>query len=248
MPLYKVDALVLRLYTLGEADRIAVLFSENNGKVRAVAHSARKPKSKLGGSIQPLNHVQLSLYSGHSLDTISQCQLVDSFPRLHSDLAALTHGLYMAEIVDRLTIEDQSMPDLYLLFVSVLHLLDEGLNPAEILPYFETRALSVTGSAPKLDVCARCGRPLGEQDVWWSPADGGAICEICDRDVQAPRMRMGDLAVIRYYLTRSPAEFLRLRPSAGQISAVCRHLENFLTYVFGAPLKGQGLLDEIRRA
>jgi DNA repair protein RecO (recombination protein O) len=37
MPLYTADALVLRTYKLGEADRIVVFLTEDRGKKRGVA-------------------------------------------------------------------------------------------------------------------------------------------------------------------------------------------------------------------
>ena len=45
MPLYTADALVLRTYKLGEADRIVVFLTRDRGKKRGVAQSARRPRS-----------------------------------------------------------------------------------------------------------------------------------------------------------------------------------------------------------
>ncbi len=45
MPLYKTDALILRTYKLGEADRIVVFLTRDRGKKRGVANGARRPPS-----------------------------------------------------------------------------------------------------------------------------------------------------------------------------------------------------------
>ena len=42
MPLYTADALVLRTYTLGDADRIVVFLTRDRGKKRGVAYGARR--------------------------------------------------------------------------------------------------------------------------------------------------------------------------------------------------------------
>ena len=47
MPLYKTDALILRTYKLGEADRIVVFLTRDRGKKRGVANGARRPRSPL---------------------------------------------------------------------------------------------------------------------------------------------------------------------------------------------------------
>ena len=44
MPLYKTEALILRTYKLGEADRIVVFLTRDRGKKRGVANGARRPE------------------------------------------------------------------------------------------------------------------------------------------------------------------------------------------------------------
>ena len=54
MPLYTADALVLRTYKLGEADRIVVFLTKDRGKKRGVAKGARRPRSRFTGALEPL--------------------------------------------------------------------------------------------------------------------------------------------------------------------------------------------------
>ena len=61
---YKTEAVVLRARDLGEADRLLILLTPAWGKVRAVVRGARKPKSKLGGHLQPFTHVAIELVQG----------------------------------------------------------------------------------------------------------------------------------------------------------------------------------------
>ena len=61
MPLYKTDALILRTYKLGEADRIVVFLTRDRGKKRGVASGARRPKSRFAGALEPLTRVGVSL-------------------------------------------------------------------------------------------------------------------------------------------------------------------------------------------
>ena len=49
MPLHTADALVLRTYKLGEADRIVVFLTADRGKKRGVAEHARRPRSRFRG-------------------------------------------------------------------------------------------------------------------------------------------------------------------------------------------------------
>ena len=60
-------AVVLRSYPLGEADRILSLLTQDHGLIRAVANGVRKPSSRFGSRLQPLNQVQVMLYQGRNL-------------------------------------------------------------------------------------------------------------------------------------------------------------------------------------
>ncbi|NIR39720.1 MAG: DNA repair protein RecO, partial [Actinobacteria bacterium] len=78
--------IVLRSYPFGEADRVVVLLSPNHGKLRTVAKGVRKTKSRFGGRLEPFTHVDLVLYEGRNLDTITQAEVIEAFPTLRGDL------------------------------------------------------------------------------------------------------------------------------------------------------------------
>ena len=62
MPLYSADALILRTYKLGEADRIVVFLTRDRGKKRGVAKGARRPKSNFVGALEPLTHARVAYF------------------------------------------------------------------------------------------------------------------------------------------------------------------------------------------
>ena len=62
MPLYTADALVLRTYKLGEADRIVVFLTRDRGKKRGVAKGARRPRSRFTGALEPLTEVSVAYF------------------------------------------------------------------------------------------------------------------------------------------------------------------------------------------
>ena len=62
MPLYTADALVLRTYALGEADRLVVFLTRDRGKKRGVAKSARRPRSRFTGALEPLTEARVAYF------------------------------------------------------------------------------------------------------------------------------------------------------------------------------------------
>ena len=51
MPLYTAEALVLRTYKLGEADRIVVFLTRDRGKKRGIAPNAGKSRKRFGAAL-----------------------------------------------------------------------------------------------------------------------------------------------------------------------------------------------------
>ncbi|HEX9760549.1 MAG TPA: DNA repair protein RecO, partial [Candidatus Acidoferrales bacterium] len=90
MPLRDSEAIVLRSFPLGEADRIVSLFTRSMGRVRGVARGARRTKSQFGSTLQMLSHVRVWFYEreGRDLVRISQCELVESFLDVQKDYSA----------------------------------------------------------------------------------------------------------------------------------------------------------------
>ena len=54
---YKTEAVVLRSFRLGEADRVLHLYTLDRGRVGAVAKGIRRTKSRFGARLEPLSHV-----------------------------------------------------------------------------------------------------------------------------------------------------------------------------------------------
>src|ERR1700674_1002808 len=102
---YKTEAVALRSFRLGEADRVLHLYTLDRGRVGAVAKGVRKTKSKFGARLEPLSHVALQLYEGRELDIVTQAESVDHFRRIRGDLDRLTRAVTMLEAVDQLSLE-----------------------------------------------------------------------------------------------------------------------------------------------
>src|SRR6188474_3150231 len=54
MRVHTADALILRTYRYGEADRIVVFLTEDRGKKRGVAKNATRSRRRFGAALEPL--------------------------------------------------------------------------------------------------------------------------------------------------------------------------------------------------
>lgn len=174
------DAVVLRTQKLGESDRIITLLTRRGGRVRAVAKGVRRTRSKFGGRLEPFSHIDVQLYAGRSLDIVTQVETHTAFgDRLASDYPRYTAGTAILETAEKLTAEEREPAlRLYLLVVGALRALTEETHDARlVLDAFVLRALAVSGYAPALSECARCGTDGPHR--WFSVQGGGTMCANC---------------------------------------------------------------------
>ncbi len=200
MSIYRDDGVVLRTHKLGEADRIVTLLARRSGRIRAVAKGVRRTKSRFGARLEPFTHVDLLLYTGRSLDVITQAETIRPYGEpLTSDYPRYTTGTAMLETAERFTpVEKEPALRQFLLLVGGLRSLGESRHdPRLILDAYLLRSLAVAGYAPALEECAICGTraPSAEPDDGDEAGDasrrrasglrtfgiaaGGLVCRSC---------------------------------------------------------------------
>ncbi|MGH9356326.1 MAG: DNA repair protein RecO, partial [Terriglobia bacterium] len=103
MPLRETEAIILRTYRLGEADKIVSLFGRQLGRVRAAATGAQRPKSRYGGTLEPLTYVRLLLFEREHRDLLrlNSAELLESFFVMQGDHRIQVAAQYLAETAER---------------------------------------------------------------------------------------------------------------------------------------------------
>lgn len=195
MPTYRDEAVVLRTYPLGEADRIVVLLSRTHGKLRAVAKGVRRTSSKIAGRLEPGNHVDVQLAAGRgSLDVVTQSDGLHVFS-FASDYPRFTASQVLLETADRLAAEDRTpMLGHYRLLLGALLALDRAeLSGQVIVDSYLLRALATSGYAMAITACASCG--VGQEQGWFAAGLGGVLCDRC-RPAAASRVDAGLLSYL----------------------------------------------------
>src|SRR5215218_197978 len=99
---YRTEAVVLRSFRLGEADRVLHVYTADRGRVGAVAKGVRRTKSRFGARLEPLSHVELVLHEGSGeLHTVTGVHLRNSHHEVREDTYRLGIGLNGAEAMLR---------------------------------------------------------------------------------------------------------------------------------------------------
>jgi DNA repair protein RecO (recombination protein O) len=159
VPLYTADALVLRTYKLGEADRIVVFLTRDRGKKRGVAKGARRPRSRFLGALEPLTEVRVAYFEKERRELVglnyaetirSPLAMVGPADAGHDDGGAgLGYVGYFAELLDEWAQEADADERLYRLGASMLDGLAAGAPLEPLARYFEYWLLRLQGVYPE---------------------------------------------------------------------------------------------------
>jgi DNA repair protein RecO (recombination protein O) len=207
---YKTEAVVLRSFRFGEADRVLHVYTLDRGRIGAVAKGIRKTKSRFGARLEPLSHVELMLHAGGGeLQTVTGVQLVRSHHAAREEQYRLAVGLQGAEAMLRLFTEQEANERAFQALTRFLDLLDDleplGARPAldPLALSFQLKLLWLSGYLPHLTSCADCGTEA-VQLVGYSAKAGGAVCRGCNAG--ALSLSAAGIAGIEALLARPLAE------------------------------------------
>ncbi len=149
MPLYTAEALVLRTYKLGEADRIVVFLTRDRGKKRGVAPNARKSRKRFGAALEPLTEVRVAYFEKEQRELVglNYAEPVRS-PLSAPSPEALGYSHYFAELIDEWAADADVDERLYRLGTSALEALVTGTPVEALARYFECWLLRLQGVYP----------------------------------------------------------------------------------------------------
>ncbi len=237
---YTTEGVVIRHLDLGEADRIVTIFTQDLGKIRAVAKGVRRPKSRVAGHLELLYEVAISAAYGRSLDVITEAQTRQMHGGLSRDLERLSQAVYMCELLDGFSAERSPNYPLYRLATSALGWLESTADPWLLVRYFETQLLDLSGFKPELRRCVECRTGLAPGDHVFDIGSGGVLCPECrsmGADLVLP-LKFNSMKVFRFL--QRERDFTRvgeLRTSATVRLEIERVLTEHLRYVLERRLK-----------
>ena len=243
---YKTEAIVLRHQNLGDADKIVTIYSPFLGKLRVVGKGVLKPRSRVGGHVEPLSRVSLLIARGQNLDVISQVSPIESFVELRDDLHRTAQALYAAELLDLFTGEEDASPELYEAFLETLKALTLNKDGGLVLRRYELRLLTILGYAPELDSCVVCRASSFQGGASFNSSAGGLVCGPCaEVDGSARPISRDALTSFRYLRNADPsaiAEKVTPERLAGEMELI---LGRYIRYQLEREVRSAGFLDRL---
>ncbi len=171
------EALVLHVKNWQTADKYAVCFTKEHGKLRFIAYGARYEKNIAGRLLQPFANLRLEVQQGQKVDKLRGCELL-RMPQ-PVDVTQMAYAAVTAELTAVLTEDRGPQPELYAELAAAFAAVTRR-NPRLVVLSFAIKLLRLTGFAPQLTQCVNCGRLVtAEEEARFSPLQGGLICKDC---------------------------------------------------------------------
>lgn len=233
---YTADALVIRSRDFGESDRLLTLFSREMGKLQAIAKGVRKPKSRQRAGAQLFTYGDFLIHRGKTLDTVSQCSPRESFAYLWNDLDRSLAAAGIAELLDISTVAAQANPELFVLTLTCLFLLEQ-FDPFLVLCAYALRLMTLMGYRPLMGECAECGDNVQGDRLFFSSEAGGTLCGKCRENYSGKWIRAGSIAFMRQLARADITKIDRLRWSSWMQQEILETLRLYLEHKFERPLK-----------
>lgn len=167
MGLVETEGLILKSYSLAEADKIVVLLTNNEGLVRGVAKGAKRLKSKFGGGLEPFSIVNIAYFQKEERELVSikELELVKSFFENASEPQFLQKFSYLVDLLIEFAPPHDPNERLYRMTKVCLETAAEDSKSLEsVALYFELWILRLGGYLPNWNHCDKCKRELGENE------------------------------------------------------------------------------------
>ncbi len=233
MPLRETEAIVLRTFRLGEADKIVSLLTRQHGRLRAVASGAQRSKSQFGGTLEPLSYLRMWLFERENRDLlrVRSTELLESFFVAQSDYRVHAASQYLAEAAEQLLPEREVNERAFRLILAVMRALKQGKEVERPLLYFNFWLLRVAGfgvdwEAPQL--CGQCQTPLAGQRAFYGQGLTDLRCQRCRPGEGSVQVDLEALRQAQQACRQPLDQWLAASPAPAWTPSARRYLEHLV--------------------
>ena len=221
MPARETEAIILKTFPLGEADRVVSFLGRTSGRLRGVAAGARRLKNRFGSTLEILSHVQIWYVERETreLVRIQQAELLESLHKAQSDYGLSTGLAVISEIAELVLPEHEVSEAMFRLILLAAREIERRGNWELPLSYFAFWTVRLGGWLPRFDRCGSCQRVFDSTAVFYDAQRAGLFCERCRRADMKPLHQEARALAERFTgerLDRIPFE-KALQSSAGEL-------------------------------
>lgn len=181
MPARETEAIILKTFPLGEADRVVSFLGRTSGRLRGVAGGARRLKNRFGSTLEVLSHVQIWYVQRETreLVRIQQAEPLESLHKAQSDYGLSTGLAVISEVAELVLPEHEVSEAMFRLILLAAREIERTGNWELPLSYFAFWTVRLGGWLPRFDRCASCQRAFDSGPAFYDAHRAGLFCEKC---------------------------------------------------------------------
>ena len=242
----KTQAIVLRSFDDGEADRTIIVLTPELGKLKARVRGARRITSRLGGHTDILNLSLLNIALGNKSNIVTGAESIKSFIMLKSSLEHLATGIYLSELCSALIPEEISHIGVYNLLLQAIEALNSHQGPQIVARCLELKVLAETGYRQELYLCVSCGSNIEPNQHSYAPSQGGVLCSNCTgiQESTLP-LSLNSLKVLRYFDRMELRQILTIKLDANVESEIEKLLDQSIAWILERQSRARKFVDHL---
>lgn len=222
--------LVVRVTPYNDTDAMLSVLTPNYGKLSIKARGLRRKNSPLIAPCQLLAYADFTLFEYRNAYTVNEAHSVELFSPLRKDLQKLSLGSYFAQTAETMSQEDLPNPELLSLVLNCLYALSKlDISENMVKAVFELRSACLSGYAPDLYGCYRCGCDNPDR---FDISEGRLECVAC-RSPESDGLRMpitpSMLDTMRYICNCDSRKLFSFRVSEETLEALSYVTESYLS-------------------
>src|SRR3989454_9842851 len=188
MPAREREAIILKTFPLGEADRLVSFLGRSSGRVRGVAAGVHRLRNRYGSTLEILSHVQIWYVEKETreLVRIQQADLLESFHKAQSDYGLSTGLAVVSEISELILPEHEVSEPMFRLILLAAREIERTGDWSLPLSYFAFWTVRLGGWLPRFDRCVACDTPFGLKPAFYDAHQPGLFCGKCRRSGMKP--------------------------------------------------------------
>jgi DNA repair protein RecO (recombination protein O) len=177
---------VVKKQNTNEYDQLITCYTEEFGRLTAIAKSILKKSSLQAMHLDVLNLVEFELVNGRAMPIIASAHSENIFKNIKGSMKKFAVANFFMDVIDKLIFDNEKDPKIWNLLTAVMAELNtaEENKAIKILRNGQKEFLRISGYSPRTDNCAICLTKVDNQEEldheWALNFDlGGLICRNC---------------------------------------------------------------------
>ncbi len=245
---------MLRKVDFGDYDLVITFFTLQEGKITAIAKSAKKSTKRFAGILELFSALNVVYSTGRrkGLPVLQEATLKYPFSSIRTSMLKTAYASYWAQLINEWMESGQKQVEIYELFQYILRKLDScQTSEAALSILFQMKFITLSGLAPNLGQCSICHievEKIKETRVQFDFAKGGILCDGCaSKTSRKTFLSKGIIKQLLWIEKGDLVKAVRVRFSSDALKEGSEFLETFVPYHLGKEPRSLKFLQQIRK-